>query len=108
MYSRRTKTDTAGYAKASLVAIGAGHLTTLRVHNKGTSAAYVQLHDASAAPADGATPAAAPVPVPAGSYYESDTALDFRAGLYACASSTAATKTLIVGNDVWITAEYRY
>ncbi len=108
MYSRQAKTDTAGYAKAAQVATVNGSLATLRVHNNGAATVYLQFHEAVAAPNDGAVPAAAPIPLPAGTYFESDTPFDFRSGFYVCASSTAATKTLIATNDVRITAEYRY
>jgi|GEM_PF-2410025 len=108
-YSRPGRADTGGYAKSQVVRAGNGLLKTLRVHNLGGSGdLYVQLFDATALPANGTAPSTAPVPVKAGQYYESDTPFRFLAGLVVAASSTPATKTLISGNDVWITAEYKY
>jgi hypothetical protein len=108
MYSRQTKTDTAGYVKAAQVATVSGSLATLRAHNNGSSTVYLQFHDLATTASEGAVSAAAPIPLPSGTYFESDTPFHFRSGLYICASTTAATKTLIPGNDVRITAEYRY
>lgn len=68
-------------------------LRTIRVTNTAAGTRYLQLHDSTAVPADGAVPLVS-IPLAAGAYYESDTPRDFINGLYACASTTQATKTL--------------
>lgn len=107
-YSRPGRADTGAYAKSQVVHAGNGKLKTLRAHNNGSGDIFLQLFDAAALPANGTAPNAAPVPVPAGKYYESDTPFNFLTGLVVVASTTAAAKTLIASNDVWITAEYKY
>jgi hypothetical protein len=107
-YSRPGRADTGAYAKSQVVHAGNGKLKTLRAHNNGSGDIFLQLFDAAALPANGVAPSTAPVPVKAGQYYESDTPFNFFAGLVVVASTTAATKTLVSGNDVWITAEFKY
>ncbi len=91
------------------VMAGAGKLLTFRMHYKGTvNPVYLQFHNVASTPADGEAPYLPPIPViigaTGGAYYESDTPLDFPVGCYACLSSTAATKTIIVAADGWMTA----
>lgn len=105
MNELRQRKGTAGYGKAVQVGTGNGNLQTLRVHNQGDATIYIQLHDAVAAPGNGTAPSAPPIPVLAGQYFDSDVRFDFFSGLYICASSTAAAKTLITEDEVWITAE---
>ena len=98
-----TPRDTAGYAKALQVKASAGKLRTLQIHSKAAGTVYIQFHFSATTPAEGAVPARAPIPLVPG-VLDMDTPVDFTPGLYICASSTAATKTLITTDDVWITA----
>jgi hypothetical protein len=93
------------YGKGLQVATKSGNLKSIRVHNKSASTIYLQYFDSASTAAEGAVPSACPIPIVAGGYYESDSRFDFVSGLYACGSSTAATKTIIVADDLWITAQ---
>jgi hypothetical protein len=91
-------------AKALQILGNAGQLRSLRVANcHATDTIYVQLHDAASAPAEGTVPLVS-IPLVAGAYYESDTPLDVTTGLYLCASSTRATKTLMATDNLLIVA----
>lgn len=78
----------------------AGKVTRIRVLNRTAAAGYLMFFDATALPANGATPDLPPVPLAAagdpGSYYETDTPEDFVHGCVVALSSTggATTETL--------------
>jgi hypothetical protein len=66
--------------------------------NNGASQQYIQIHEAPALPADGATPRLS-IPVGAGQFYS----IEFEAGMdldavTVCNSSTLATKTIGANN----------
>ena len=103
-------------ANASSVALAAsrviknarGRLINLTVCNTKASAQYIQLHDATALPADTAVPACV-MTVAASSSLDIDWTIsgrDFINGIVVCNSSTAATKT-IGSADCFFDAQYR-
>jgi hypothetical protein len=67
-----------------------GTLTSVALHNRSGATVYLQCFDQTAQPVDSAVPHRAAVPVPAGSYYESDTARGFTNGCWLCISTGAA------------------
>ena len=87
------------------ITTGPGNLRTLRAHNKGASTIYLLLFDIAGFPASGAAPSSAPIPIPAGTYYESDTRFDFKLGLFIMGSTTAAIYTA-AADDLWVSAQY--
>lgn len=102
---RGRKTGSGAAVKELQAAAGPAVLLRLRATNVSGSTIYLQLHDASSAPADTAVPACPAVPLAAGAYYETDTPFTGDEGIYICASSTAATKTLVATDAVQIGAE---
>jgi hypothetical protein len=68
-----------------------GTLTSVALHNRSAATVYLQFFDQTAQPVDSAVPHRVSVPVPAGSYYESDTARGFTNGCWLCVSTSAAT-----------------
>lgn len=94
-----------GALAASLVAApNPGQLRSLFVYNNSAGTRYIQLHNATALPANGATPLYPPIPLAPGDYYDSDTPRDFTTGIVIAVSSTPATLTVAVANDCFITA----
>lgn len=108
MYSRPKKTDSAGYTNQLQIATGNGTLKSLFVHNQGANLVYLCFFDSATGGHDAQPAHWAPVPLPGGAYFESDTPREFKAGLFLCGSSTNATVNTIGGSDLWITAEYVY
>lgn len=78
-----------------VVATGPSRLYSVTLYNSSAGTVYLQVHDAAAAPADGAVPKLV-VAVPAGQ----TGAFDWQdgkicgTGIYLCASTTDTTKTL--------------
>ncbi len=72
-------------------------LLSITVQNTSASAQYLQLHDSASAPSNGAIPVLSAI-VPAGSAaqleWTASNGRGFDVGIYVCASSTDATKTL--------------
>lgn len=86
---------------------GPGVLLQLYGYNKNSSVRYIQLFDAVSAPADGAVPM---MILPCAGNWAFDSGelrgKRFSTGIYACISTTAATKT-IGSTDAQFNAEYR-
>jgi hypothetical protein len=83
----------------------AGTLISLVGYNGKASAQFIQVHDATAVPADAAVPAYS-FTVPASSNFSLDipiTGAPFTTGISVCNSSTQATKT-VGSTDCWFTA----
>lgn len=83
-----------------------GTLVGLMVYNNNASDRWLQLHNATSAPADGVVPYLPPVKIAAGATILLElptTGIFFSVGIYACNSSTAATKTLS-GSDLLMAA----
>ena len=81
----------------------AGQLATITAQNQGAGTVYLQFFDFVAQPSNGATPTFAPVPLPAGTYYESDAPRGFVNGCWVCVSTTATTLTAN-GTDLYLDA----
>lgn len=82
---------------AHILKAAPGTLVGLMVYNNNASDRWLQLHNAISAPADTAVPYIPPVKVAAGTTVLLElpsTGIYFPTGIYACNSSTAATKTL--------------
>lgn len=81
---------------SSLVISGRCYMVSLTVSNTNAAAQFIQLHDLSSLPADGATPAVVLTAASAGDKFitYSLPGLLFLEGIVVCNSSTAATKTL--------------
>jgi len=107
MYSRLKKTDSAGYTHQLQIATGNGTLKSLFVHNQGADLVYLCFFDSASTSHTGQPPQWAPVPLPAGAYFESDTPRDFTAGLVVC-GSYANDAVNPIGSNLWITAETLY
>jgi len=108
MYFRRKKADTAGYDYQLQVATGNGTLQSLLVFNRSPDLVFLCLFDSAVAVPWGHSAHWAPIPLPAGAYYESDTPRDFHAGLYLCASFGSDPLDTNPNPNLWITAEYVY
>jgi hypothetical protein len=78
------------------LAIGQCVLLSLLGYNSG-AAQLIQIHDAAAAPADGAVPVLM-FDVPANAQFSLDTPIKFSNGVYVCNSSTPAVKTAGAAN----------
>lgn len=72
---------------------GPGQLNFLQCYNGSDATIYIQLFDVVAQPANADVPTFAPIPIPAGGYYESSTPRGFVNGCWVYASSTALTLT---------------
>jgi hypothetical protein len=99
---------TTAYA-ASLVVSAVG-VTVFGVsgYNSKASAQFIQLHDASALPAETSVPSVI-ISVPATSNYSADFGFhgrQFPNGCVVCSSSTGPTKTIGLANDCWIDVQY--
>jgi hypothetical protein len=85
----------AALASGSQVSVVPGALYGLAGYNSAVAVQFIQLHDSASAPANGAVPAFN-ISVPAGANYSVDFGvygMNFVNGIYACNSSTPATKT---------------
>jgi len=72
-------------------------LLSLTISNLSATAQYIQLHDAAAAPSNGAIPAISvywPANTSAQLEWAAADGRDFSVGIYVCNSSTSDTKTL--------------
>nr|WP_294577590.1 hypothetical protein [uncultured Rhodopila sp.] len=101
-------TNSAGLAADLVVVAGPAKLFVVSVFNNSAGTLYLQAHDATAAPADGTAPKLC-TPVftsNSGGFGFVDGAI-FKAGIYLCFSSTAATKTVAAGTPGLIDATYR-
>ena len=98
--------NTNAEAASITIKASAGTLYSLHGHNDAASAQYIQIHDASSLPADGAVPEYVII-VPADSNFtiEFPQGLSLTTGIIACNSSTLATKT-IGSADCWFHATY--
>jgi hypothetical protein len=81
---------------------------TIRATNLSASVRYVQIHDAAAAAAEGATPDLFVRKLNPGSSIEFSPSAPaaFANGIYVCSSSTADTKTITGAADMMIEVEY--
>ena len=85
----------------------AGQVDFLSAYNASGGTVYVHLFDQEGYPEDGTAPSFAPVPLPAGTYYESDTPRGFRHACWVCLSNTAATFTA-AGINIYLDAGGRH
>jgi len=98
--------STSAAAASLVIKLGPGRLTHLIGYNAKVSAQFIQLHDATALPADAAVPIAV-ITVAASSNFQIQLppdGLDFNTGIVVCNSSTYATKT-IGSADCFFTAQ---
>ena len=111
-FNRRYR-DFASTAYVNAVLIGAvptgyrWRLTAILGYNSKATTQFLQLHDLSAAPADGVVPVL-PLQLEAQKNFFidlNDYGMRFSTGLYICNSSTATTKT-IGSADCWINGTY--
>lgn len=82
---------------------GPGALVSLVGYNSGPDQ-FIQVHDVAAAPADGAVPIFM-FRVGAGQHFALDTPIKCVVGIFACNSSTVATKTAGAA-DCWFLGRY--
>ena len=98
---------TTAYATSKVVKASAGVLWGMTGYNSKTSAQFIQVHDATALPAEAAVPVIV-FTVPAASNFALDYGSHgrkFANGIVVCNSSTAQTKT-IGSADIWVDAQY--
>jgi hypothetical protein len=82
---------------------GAGTVDRIRCKNGSASVVYLQFFDILTQPANGVTvPSFAPIAIPAGGYYESDTPLGFTTGCQAAISATQFVFGEGGSSDVWL------
>ena len=81
-------------------------LKSIRVKSKSASAMFLLYFDSVNAPSKGDAPNAAPVPIQANGYYESETEFHASKGLQIHASSTEETLTAIGSDEVWFTVHF--
>lgn len=99
--------SSAAYETSRVVKITPGVLFGLTGYNSKASAQFIQLHDATLLPAEGAIPVAV-FTVAATSNFSLDFGLKgrkFDKGIVICNSSTAQTKT-IGSADIWVDTQY--
>jgi hypothetical protein len=105
--SASANASTATYAASLVVKASAGALWGLSGFNSGSSALYLQIHDAAALPADGAVPKVVLYIAPLSSF-SADYGLRGRAftnGIVICSSSTGPVKTG-GGAVLWLDAQF--
>ena len=99
---------TTAYAASLVLATDESELISLVGYNSKTSAQFIQIHNATSLPAEGAVPLVT-FTVAASSNFSLDvplTGLPFSSGIVVCNSSTGPTKTMGAA-DCWFTAVVR-
>jgi hypothetical protein len=91
-------------ATSAAICYSGGVFKSIQGYNPVAAVSYLQLFDALALPADTAVPLWVSRPIPASIGYEFnlDEPVPFATGLFACLSSTAATKTLVATNSNFV------
>lgn len=103
-----TNATTTAYATNLVVKATPGVLFGISGYNSNASAQFIQIHDATSLPSNGAAPKVL-ISVPATSPFSIDFGQFgrfFGTGIVVCNSSTGPTKT-IGSADIWVDAQYR-
>lgn len=101
--------STLGAVTGGVIKNSAGNLFLVSGYNNSSNNIFVQLHNATSAPADGTAPVVT-FSVPANSNYSFDWGSwgrYFSTGIYVCGSSTFATKTIITIGTIWVDAQFK-
>lgn len=103
----RNTVHSPAYESGRVLKSSAGRLFLLRGYNaKGSGSHFIQIHDSSTVPDDGAVPELVFTSAAKDNFFIElpVDGMDFANGIYACASSTGPTKTLIGTDDIFFTA----
>ncbi len=100
--------SSAALEKSKQLATAASHLLCLMGVNNNAGNLYLQVHDSATTPADTAVPILSFIIFPGANFFFDRTMLEwpFSKGIYICASTTLATKTLAATNDLFLMTQH--
>lgn len=98
--------EVAAYVAGKVIKASPGRLIKIHGYNSKGSAQFIQIHNASAAPADTSVPVLVKTAAATSNFeFVFEIPRYFSVGIYVCNSSTGPTKT-IGSADIWIDAQY--